>query len=95
MANANDDVGVIQALLDRFNKQRLPRALELKARVEGGEILNDLDMNFLEEVFEGFGQSQPMLDRHPEFKPLVAQIINLYSEIIDKALENQEKNSSQ
>lgn len=91
MTDENIDAGVIQAVLDRFNNQRLPRALELKQKVDRGEVLNDLDIHFLEEVFAGFAEGRSLLERHPEYEPLIAQVISLYKEITEKALENQEK----
>lgn len=85
------DAGVTQALLERMNNQRLPRALELKDRVDAGETLSDYDMRFLDEVFADTQTIQPMLDRHPEYQPLVAQVIHLYKEILDKAMANEKK----
>jgi hypothetical protein len=38
MPQEHDDA-ILQALLDRLLKVRLPRALELRKRVEGGECL--------------------------------------------------------
>lgn len=85
------DAGVTQTLLDRMNNQRLPRALELKEKVDAGEPLGEYDLRFLEDVFADARTIQPMVDRHPEYQKLVARIIHLYKEILDKALENENK----
>lgn len=85
------DAGVSQALLDRLNNQRLPHALELKEKVDAGEILGEYDLRFLDEVFADAQSIQPMIDRHPEYQKLVAQLIHLYKEILDKAMENEKK----
>jgi hypothetical protein len=37
MSQDSRDQGVIQVLLDRFTKQRLPRALQMKERVDKGK----------------------------------------------------------
>jgi hypothetical protein len=92
MSNEAMDDGVIMALLDRFNKQRLPRLLELKERVGRGEKLNELDIAHMEEGLSSSNRASPdLLERHPEYKPLIAQVIALYKEIMDKALENEQK----
>ncbi|HQR60687.1 MAG TPA: hypothetical protein PLH03_04910 [Methylophilaceae bacterium] len=91
MADADQDAGVIQALLDRFNEQKLPRALELKERLQRGEKLNELDLHFLDETFSGFMSQRTLYERHPEFQPLVAKIIGMYNEITRLALENEQK----
>lgn len=91
MSDSTPDAGVIHTLMDRLNTQRLPRALELKERVDAGEPLGEQDMRFLDDVFRDTQTIQPVLSRHPEYQPLVARIIHLYKEILDKALENEKK----
>jgi hypothetical protein len=91
MSESSKDAGTIQTLLDRLNKQRLPRALDLKSRVDRGERLLENDMDFLKRVFDDAGTAQALADKHPEFQPLVARLISLYSEITSKALENEQK----
>jgi hypothetical protein len=91
MAESTDkEAGVIQALVERLEKQRLPMALAIKEKVDQGGLLNEADIAFLEEVFAGTAQLKPMLDSHPEWQDLAARMIGLYGEITAKALENEQ-----
>jgi hypothetical protein len=90
MADSSDkDTGVLMALFERFEKQRLPRALALKEKVDGGAVLSDEDLAFLNQVFEDAQFAKPYLHRHPEIQPLVGRAVELYKEITDKALANE------
>jgi len=91
MSNSSQDPGVIHALVERFNTQRLPRALDIKKKVDAGETLDEHDMQFLDGVFHDIGTIKPLVNRHPEYQQLVASIIQLYKEIMDKAMENEKK----
>jgi len=91
MSKKSSDAGVIAVLLERFNSQRLPRALSLKEKVDRGETLSDADLAYLEKIFSDFTQVGPIVDRNPEYKQLVAKAIDLYKEITDKALENEKQ----
>lgn len=91
MKDPNKEAGLVQVLAERMEKQRLPRALELKARVDQGEVLDDSDIAFLEEVFRDAAQLKPFLDTHPEWQVLAGQLLHLYQTITAKALENQKQ----
>lgn len=91
MIDASKDAGVLYTLVDRFNNQRLPRALDLKEKVDAGETLSDLDVQFLEEVFADAGKIQSLAGKHPEYEKIYTGAIHLYKEIMDKALENEKK----
>ena len=83
------DTGIIAVLLERLEKQRLPKALALKKKVDRGELLNDFDIQFLEQVFADSNRIKPIIERHPEYHSLVARMVHLYKEITDKGLENE------
>ena len=89
MTDKSEDAGVIAVLVQRFESERLPRALDLKEKVDQGETLNDIDIAFLEQVLEDANKLGPLLERHDEYHKLVAQATSLYKEITDKALENE------
>ena len=89
MSDPSDDTGTIQALLDRLVKFRLPRALELRERVEGGGRLEDADVAFLKNALADAQSASPIMARQPELHAVSAQIVQLYDEIVRKALENE------
>ncbi|GAB6260853.1 hypothetical protein L4174_016810 [Photobacterium sp. CCB-ST2H9] len=89
MDNNEKEAGIIQALAERMESQRLPRALAMKKRVDDGETLNELDIQFLKEVLDDAQRIRPLVERHPEWQTLAAGMIHLYQEITRKALENE------
>ena len=46
------DEGTIYVLLEQFEKETLPRLLEIEQRVNSGELLTDTDLMFLEKDTE-------------------------------------------
>jgi hypothetical protein len=91
MTDSSHDPGILLTLMERLNSQRLPRALDIKKKVDAGETLNEYDLHFLKEVFHDVETIKPLIERHPEYQQLTANIIRLYKEIIDKAMENEKK----
>ena len=85
------DAGTIQVLLQRLNDFRLPRALDLKKKVDRGEKLDSYDIDFLETVLADATQAQELVAKHPEFKTLGNMLVTLYGEITTKGLENEQK----
>lgn len=90
MSDETADQGIIQAVVDRLEKIRLPTALQLQEKVNRGEKLNELDLAFLDNVFQDAQKIGGMLDKYPAWQPLAARMISLYHEITQKALENEQ-----
>ena len=63
MSQETDDTGVIEAMLQRLNDFRIPRLLEMKERVDSGELLTAYDMEMLERVLQDNRSIQPLVHR--------------------------------
>lgn len=85
------EAGTIQVMLQRLNEFRLPKALDLKKKVDRGEKLDNYDIEFLETVLTDATHAQGLAAKHPEFQSLVSKLMGLYGEITTKALENEQK----
>ncbi|MDH3609749.1 MAG: hypothetical protein OEQ24_10980 [Gammaproteobacteria bacterium] len=94
MNKKEKDQGVIFALLERFEAQRLPRMLEIKQRVDAGELLTNTDLEFLKETNQDARKSEPFAERNSEWQELYAKAVHLHEDIVQKALENEKKLNS-
>ena len=89
MSEPTDDAGTSQALLERLVKFRLPRVLEIKKRIDGGQRLGDTEIDFLKGAIEDAQSGKAFIDRNPQFQALGTQLAQLYDEIVRKAVENE------
>ena len=84
-----DDTGIIMVIVEWFQKQRLPRVMEIKAKLDRGEALNEFDIEYLSEAIHDNCGFVPYLGRHPEYQALVSKVIHYYKQITDDALANE------
>ena len=89
MEQSKEDAGTIAALMIRFKEYRLPRAQRMLERVNDGEKLSDNDIQFLKRVYKDGRNTLSLVKRHPEYNELITRYISLYTEIINKGLENE------
>ena len=87
MTDPTSDTALIIVLLDRLEKWRLPKLLALKEKVDGGGRLDDEELDFLEKAITDARDVMSVIDRHPEYQSLATQIVTLYSDISEKALQ--------
>lgn len=87
MSETTSDEGVIAVLIERLERQRLPRLLALEEKVNNGEPLASFDIEYLENAIADAHKVFPLVERHPEYQSLASKVIGLYKEIAGKALE--------
>ena len=91
MAENLPELGVIQAVMERLERQTLPRALDIKKNVDAGETLSELDTVFLDEALSNLRRNGSFVEANPEWESLYSRMIDLYDQITKKALENEQK----
>ena len=91
MNKPTQDAGVIAALLQRLETLRLPRLLAIQEKVDAGEPLGDLELQFMERTIADVQDILPIIDRHPEYQQITTQVISLYKDISEKALQLENK----
>lgn len=90
MAEISHDTGVLAALVERLEKRRIPRALDIKEKVDRGELLDEWDTEYLKKIIADAQDALEFVDDHPDYQELYARVADLYEDITSKALENEQ-----
>lgn len=94
MTDDAKDIGVLGALVERLEKRRIPRALDIKEKVDRGELLDKWDTEYLKKIIEDAQDALKFVDEQPEYQALYARVADLYEDITRKALENEQAASN-
>lgn len=91
MSSSDKDKGVIEVLLERMGKRRLPRLIEIRDNLDNNEKLTSYDIEFLEKVFTDTRQNDHFAKNSDDedLKILFVKVVDLYTEIMTKALKNE------
>ena len=83
---------VSQLIIERFVKYRLPALMRMKDEVHAGKVLSDGELELLRRILQRANQFRKVVHEFPEYQDLVARIIDLFHEITELALRNENVN---
>jgi hypothetical protein len=91
MATIINDNALVHVLSKKLVKYQLPRLLFINKEMELGNKLNRFDLPFLKQNFKDDRSLSALVERHPEWQPVISKIVTLYRDITIKALENEQQ----
>ena len=65
------ELGVVQVVLERYNREWLPALLDMRKKVDRGETLDDRELSLLSKAIEEARGGATFAKSHPEFKSLI------------------------
>ena len=84
-----DEEGISQVVVERFITYRLPFLLQVKEEMDEGRTLTDGELELMTRFVDRSDRLSTFVYQHPQFKELIAKIIDLMHDITDEALRNQ------
>ena len=94
MTEISHDIGVLTTLMERLKKRRIPRALNIKEKVDRGERLNEWDKQYMKKIIADAQDALVFIEDYPEYQELYARVADLYEDITRKALKNEQDMST-
>lgn len=84
------EIGISRVLIERLQRDRLPRILKIKEHVDAGQALDDNQLGFLQKVLQDAHENASLVDSLPDCRELFAQVIHLCHDITERALQNED-----
>ena len=91
MTKNEQDTGLLAIILENFNHHTFARLSDIKDSVEAGGKLAESEIEFLEAMNERANRARALIDRNEGYHELFAKVVQLYKEIVDRAMENEKQ----
>ncbi len=82
-------IGVMQSLVQEYEHQRCPRLFRLKDKIDRGEVINDIDLEYICKQLKDASLAMHLTVNYPELRDFCFIMGHLCKDICDGALENQ------
>lgn len=82
-------IGVIQSLVMEYEQHRLPRIFRLKDKIDRGEVINDIDLDYICKQLKDASLAMHLTVHYPELQDFCLIMGHLCKDICEGALENQ------
>lgn len=87
--NHTAEVGIAKVLIERLQRDRLPRILKIKEHVDAGRALEEDELGFLQRVLHDAQENAALVGSLPDCRELYAQVVHLCHDITATAVENE------
>jgi hypothetical protein len=84
------DEAILNLLVHQLNEYRLPRIQRMLKRLDEGEKLTDVDIQHLKREYDESMKDWRLLERNPKYMDLGLRYVELYTDLITKAVENEQ-----
>ena len=85
-----EDAKTLAVVIAKLTQEHIPRLKRMKERVERGEKLSDQEINDLKRIYDGTMKESRIVERNPEFMDITLRYVELYTTVLNKALENEQ-----
>ena len=82
-------IGVIQSLAQEYEHHRLPRLFRLKDKIDRGEAINDIDLEYMCKQLKDTSLAMHLIVNYPELREFCLIMGHLCKDICEGALHNQ------
>ena len=86
-----DDSRTLAVVIAKLNQEHIPRMKRMKERVDRGEKLSDSEINDLQRIYDDTMKDFRMVERNPEYLDVSIRYVELYTSLLNKALDNEKK----
>jgi len=91
---SHSHAGLLNVVIEDFNSHSLNRLNTLNAKVNNGEIISEVEVNFLKELIDSALRILSLIICHKELYDFCSYVATLYREITSKALFNESRISN-
>ncbi len=88
-AKKTKDVGIILLFFQGFEQRHMPRISRIKLKLVNGNVIEETELVYLTEALDHIRMLLPYMDRYPEYKPVVAKVMNYYRMVVDEVIANE------
>ena len=85
----NNEEETLAVMLKNFSDHNFKRLLGIKESVDSGNVLSELELQFLEGMYERAKRARTLVGKHDDYQQLFSKAVDIYTAVVNKAMENE------
>ena len=87
-ASKKQDIQILTVVLKMLKQEHIPRLQRMMKRLNQGEKLSAYEIHDLKRIYDSTMKNFRLVERNPEYMELAMRYIELYTDVVNKAVEN-------